>query len=140
MEPQLIRALERVRLLLDVTDALCECGGRLDLLGRHRAACPLSGLLRSRAQVIDRSFARVCREAGAIVRCNTKHKDMNVHVSAHDERAIEVFASGLALHCGAQFVEDITFRSVLTAQGRACPNASQVNSAVLTRVREDKEA
>ena len=75
-----------------------------------------------------------------MVRCSTKHKDMNVHVSAHDERAIEVFASSLALHFGAHFVVDIKFRSVLTAQGRACPNASQMNGAVLTRVREDKEA
>ena len=33
VEPQLFRALvlERLRLPLDVTDALCECGGRLDL-------------------------------------------------------------------------------------------------------------
>ena len=34
----------------------------------------------------------------------------------------------------------ITLRSVLTSQGRACPNASQVNGTVLTRAREDKEA
>ena len=42
----------------------------------------------------ERSLARVCREAGATVRCNTKLRDMNVHVPAQDERAIEVLASG----------------------------------------------
>ena len=142
VEPQLFRALvlERLRLPLDVTDASCECGSRLDLLGRHRAACPRSGRLRSRALGTERSLARVCREAGATVRCNTKLRDMNVQVPAHDERAIEVLASGLPLHHGAQLAVDITLRSALTAQGRARPNASHVNGAVLTRAREEKEA
>ena len=79
------------------------------------------------------------QEAGATVRCNTKFRDMNVHVPAQDERAIEVLAS-LPLHHGAQLVVDITLRSALTAQGRACPNASQVNGEVLMRAREDNEA
>ena len=44
VEPQLFRVLvlERLRLPLDVTDATCECGSRLDLLGRHRAP-PVTG-------------------------------------------------------------------------------------------------
>ena len=33
---------------------------------------------------------------------------MNVCVPANDQRAIEVFASGLPLHHGAQFAVDIT--------------------------------
>ena len=65
---------------------------------------------------------------------------MNVHVPAQDERAIEVLANGLPLHHGGQLAVDITLRSALTAQGRACPNASQVNGTVLARAREDKEA
>ena len=64
----------------------------------HRAACPRSGRLRSRALGTERSLARVCREARAIVRCNTKLRDMSVHVPAHDERAIEVLASGGGHH------------------------------------------
>ena len=36
--------------------------------------------------------ARVCREAGATVRCNARLRDMNVVVAAHDDRAIEVLA------------------------------------------------
>ena len=52
------------------------------------------------------TLARICREAGALVRCNTKLRDMNVAVPAADERAIEVLASGLppvpgsAVGCG----------------------------------------
>ena len=127
--------LERLRLPLDVTDASCECGSRLDL-----AACPRSVRLRSQAFGTERSLAWVCREAGATVICNTKLRDMNDLVPAHDERPIEVLVSGLPLHHGAQLAVDITLRSALTAQGRARPNASHVNGAVLTRAREEKEA
>ena len=74
VEPHLFRALvmERLRLPLDITEARCECGCRLDFEGRHRGACPRSGRLRTRAVGPERSLARVCREAGASVRCNTK--------------------------------------------------------------------
>ena len=50
----------------------------------------------------ERSLARVCREAGVSVRCNTKLRDMIVVVSAVDERSIEVLACGLPLFHGAQ--------------------------------------
>ena len=49
--------LERIRLPLDIAEARCECGGFVDSLGRHRAACPRS----------ERTLARMCREAGAVV-------------------------------------------------------------------------
>ena len=42
-----------------------------------------------------RTLARICREAGATVRMNTKLRDMNVAVEANDEWAIEVLATGL---------------------------------------------
>ena len=45
----------------------------------------------------EKTLARVCREAGAKVRCNAKLREMNVEVAATDEREIEVLASGLAL-------------------------------------------
>ena len=64
--------LERLRLPLDIAEAHCECGGFVDSLGRHRAACPRSGRLRSRAVAPERTLARICREAGAVVRCNVK--------------------------------------------------------------------
>ena len=108
--------MERLRLPLDITDARCECSCRLDFEGRHRGACPRSGRLRTRAVGPERSLARVCREAGVSVRCNTKLRDMNVAVSAMDERSIEVLASGLPLFHGAQLAIDVTLRSPLTAQ------------------------
>ena len=83
VEPQLLRTLilERLRLPLHATDARCECGAPFDELGRHRTACRRSGRLRVRAVNPERTLGRVCREAGATVRCNTKLRDMNVAVS-----------------------------------------------------------
>ena len=81
---------------------------------KKKKACPRSGLLRIRATPTERTLARVCREAGATVRCNTKLRYLNIGVSVQDERAIEVVASGLPFHHGAQFAVDITLRSATT--------------------------
>ena len=90
VKPLLFRTLvlERLRLPLSITEARCECSGSLDFRGQHRAACPRSGRLRSRAVPTERTLARVCREAGATVRRNAKLRDMNISVPATDERAI----------------------------------------------------
>ena len=109
------RLLESLPLPLKIVEAQCECGALLDEQGRHRAACPRSGRLRSRAVGPERTLARVCREAGATVRCNVRLRDMNVAVSATDMRSIEVLAIGLPLHHGAQLAVDITLRSALTS-------------------------
>ena len=76
----------------------------------------------------------------ATVRRNTKLRDMNISVPATDDRSIEVLASGLELNHGAQLAVDITVQSAVTACGRARPNASTVDGAVLTEARHDKEA
>ena len=132
VKPLLFRTLvlERLRLPLSITEARCECGGSLDFRGQHRAACPRSGRLRSRAVPTERTLARVCREAGATVRRNAKLRDMNISVPATDERAIEVLASGLELNHGAPLAVDIIVRSAVTACGRARPNASIVDGQV----------
>ena len=131
MQPNAFRTviLERLRLPLDITTSRCECGGSVDNLGRHRAACPRSGSLRARAVVPERTLARVCREAGAVVRRNVKLRDMNTTVPVHDAREIEVLASGLPMHHGAQLAVDITLRSAVNASGGACANAATVNGA-----------
>ena len=125
--------------LLEVTEASCSCEGRLDCLGRHRAACPQSGRLRARAVGPERTLARICREGGAVVRTNVKLRDMNTTVPVTDEREIEVVASGLPLRHGAQLAVDITLRSALTSDGRASTNAASVNGAALDRAQRDKE-
>ena len=64
---------------------------------------------------------------------------MNVTVRADDERVLEVLASGLPLHHGAQLAVDTTLRSALSAAGLPSPSAAPVNGAALARARRDKE-
>ena len=106
--------LKRLWLPLIVTDARC---GVLNASGQHRTACPRSGRLRP--DLSQRSAHRVCREAGATVRCNAKLRDMNVSVQPLMD-SIEVLASDLEKNHGAQLAVDITLRSALTANRRAC--------------------
>ena len=83
--------------------------------------------------------ARACREAGATVRFNTMLRDMNINVSANDQRSIEVLASGLPLHHGAQVTVDITLRCALRGCSNAHLHTATTNGAVLARARVDKE-
>ena len=141
--PQLFRVLllERLQLLLPVTEVTCEgCHSALDARGRHRAACTLSGRVKKRATPIERVLARVCREAGARVRFDAYLRDMNVDVVASDGRRIEVLAQDLPCCGGAQLAVDITLRCVLTRTGEPHRNAADVDGAVLVNARRDKEA
>ena len=96
VKPHLFRTiiLERLRLPLLITDARCECSAVLDARGQHRAACPRPGRLRSRAVPTERTLARVCREAGATVRCNAELRDMNVRVHATDDGRLRFWRQG----------------------------------------------
>ena len=109
----------RLRLPLPVPEAVCEgCGALLDVNDRHRAACPVSGRLKTRGAPTERVIARVCREAGATIRLNIMLKDMNVGVKAGDERRIEVLAQGLPLHGVAQLAVDASLRQfALSVEG-----------------------
>ena len=59
---------------------LCTCRRPLDVLGDHRAACATAGVLALRAIPLERTLARVCREAGARVAKNVRLADMNLDV------------------------------------------------------------
>ena len=133
--------LERLRLPLPLTEAVCEgCGKPLDEHGRHRAACPKTGRLKKRAGPLESALARVCREAGATVKTNVYLKDLNLGVSANDKRNVEVVALGLPLHNGAQLAVDVTLRTPLTAEGLPRPGATRVGGSVAEAARRDKEA
>ena len=132
--------LERLRLPLPLAEATCEgCGRSLDTRGSHRASCTASGRVKRRATAPERALARVCREAGAVVRTNAKLKDMNLATTVADGRLIEVLAQGLPLQAGTQLAVDITLRSVLTATGDPHPRAATVNGVVADGARRDKE-
>ena len=52
---------------------------------------------------------------------------------------IEVLATELPVHHGAQLDVDITMRCARTSPSQACPNAATENRAVLVKARADKE-
>ena len=141
-EPHHFRTLvlERMRLPLHVTEAKCECGADLDRLGRHRAACPRSGRLSTRAFGTRKDTGQDSPGGGS-------HCVMQWQAEGHGHRSvctgregkIEVLALGLPLHHGAQLTVDVTLRCALTANGEAHPNAAAEDIAVCSRARVDKE-
>ena len=64
---------------------------------------------------------------------------MNIDVVFNDERASEVFGSGLPLNCGSHLAVDITLRCALTAQGLAAANAATTDGAALMVARTDQD-
>ena len=132
--------LERLRQPLPLTHRFCEgCGELLDRRGIHRGACMRTGRLRIRAVPLERSLARVCREAGAVVHQNALFRDMNISVNANDKRQIEVLADGLPYKRGCQLACDATLRSALCSDGTARPRAHAVSGAVADGARAYKE-
>ena len=57
LEPPVMRALllRRLRLPLALAADRCRCGRQHGVLGDHRASCPRSGALRSRAGALERA-------------------------------------------------------------------------------------
>ena len=72
--------LRRLRLPLGFAPARCRCGRPLDAFGDHRAACATSGALRTRAVPVERTLARILREAGARVHMHVPLLWCQVHV------------------------------------------------------------
>ena len=91
-------AKTRFRQPLPVAPRTCrwekKCGGALESLGDHRAACPTAGVLGARGASLEWAAARVCREAGARVAYNVLLRDMNIDAPALDAGRIEVLADG----------------------------------------------
>ena len=141
MDSPVFRALllRRLRLPLPLDAAACRCRRPVDPLGDHRAACPRSGILRSRGLPLERAAARVCREAGATVACNVLVGDLNIHPDRLDDRRIEVIANGLPLWGGVQLAVDTTLVSPLDASGAARRHQRQYQGAALRLARRAKE-
>ena len=77
-----------------------------------------SGLVRRRARPLERTWARVFREAGGRVVENVYLRDMGVPgINCDDGRRLEVVATGLPLFGGVPLAVDATLISPLHADG-----------------------
>ena len=132
--------LDRVRLPLPLMISRCAgCGFVLDERGFHCSACTKSGLLRKRASPTEKMLARICREAGSVVKTNVLLRDLNITCPAKDQRQIEVIANGLPCYNGAQLAVDMTLRSSISAKGEARGRAAYENGHIADAARRDKE-
>ena len=97
----------------------CRCGGELDILGDHRAACATAGVLVRRAVPVERVVARICRGAGGRVATDVFLRELNLGLPITDARRLEVVANGLPSFHGAQVAVDVTL--VCPIQRDGCP-------------------
>ena len=85
-------------------------------------------------------MARICREAGAIVRTNVMVRDLNLGAfNRLDGRRLEIKADGLPLWRGAQLAVDTTLVSPIKADGTARRHAARRNGIALEAARRAKE-
>ena len=110
-----------------------------DRFGDHPASCNRSGLLKIPSGPIERVWARVLREGGARVRERVKLRDAGVQVPGHDDREIEIVATGLSLEHGVPVAVDATMVSPLHADGTAYAGAASRIGVALARGRKNKE-
>ena len=88
-----VTLLRRLRLPLPPTARVCRCGGELDILGDHRAACATAGVLVRRAVPVERTVAQICREAGGRVATDVFLRDLHLGLPITDARRLEVVAN-----------------------------------------------
>ena len=90
LTPERMQVALRRRLRLPLPLVARRCNGRscmqeLDALGDHWASCPVSGRLRRRGLPLERTWARVLREAGVRVQWNVMLRDTNLPGIQADE-------------------------------------------------------
>ncbi len=144
MQPLRFQVAMRRRLRWPLPLARHRCRGRAcrerqDAEGDHAASCPTSGLLKLRSRPMEKTWARIVREAGARVTENVSLFDAGVPVDPEDGRNIEIVATGLSMHRGIPLAIDATMVSPLKADGSPHPHADERPGVALGRGRRSKE-
>ena len=132
----------RLRWALPLSGGVCcrGCKRELDTLGDRAAACGMSGRIKLRSRPLEKTWARILREAGAKVRENVFLRDTAVPgIAARDGRRIEVVATGLPAARGIPIAVDCTMVSPLHADGTAWAGAADTPGVSFLRAYRDKE-
>ena len=115
------------------------CRARLDAYGHHWTACNRSGRLKLRSKPLERTWARVFREAGARVQTNVLLRNTDLPgLAANDGRMLEVVATGLPLHRGVPLGVDSTMGAPLHATGLPHPHAADTDGVAIARLERKK--
>ena len=112
----------------------------LDDYGDHLASCMLSGRVKSRATPLEKTLARICKEAGGRVLPNRPLSQMRIGVPPSDNRNIEVYVCGLDCFNGVPLVLDVTMVSPLQCNGNPHPRAEIEPGVRMKKRVERKEA
>ena len=105
------------RVPLPFSKRVCPCRSALDVLGDHA--------LGPRSVPLERTAARICREAGARVAENVLLHDLNLDAPVLDDRRLEVVANALPIWGGVQVAVDTTLVSPVRADGAPRPGADR---------------
>ena len=117
------------------------CRQTLDPLGDRAASCSVSGRIKLRSGPVEKTWARILREARARVRERVLLRDTALPgIDPEDGRHIEVVASGLPVAHGVPIAVDATVVSPLHADGTAWAHASQRPGHSFLRAYKDKES
>ena len=133
-----VTLLRRLRLPLPPTARVCRCGGELDILGDHCAACATAGVLVRRAVPVERVVAQICREAGGRVATDVFLRELNLGLPITDARRLEVVANGLPSFHGAQVAVDVRLVCPIQRDGYPRPGADTEPGLALTQAEERK--
>ena len=141
MQPHHLRIvlLRRLRLKLRLDTKRCKCGETVNVEEDHRCACSSVGKLVQRAKPLKRTWARVCREAGARILKNQALRDFDLEEAVEDDWRLEVLADNLPLWSGAQLVLDAKLVSSVYRDGTSYPQAARENGVRPTATRQRKE-
>ena len=82
-QPFRVLLVRRLRLLSPLSNRACVCGGLPDVLGHHRAACGVAG-------VVESVVEQICREIGARVSTNVVVRNLDIATRSADGRRLEV--------------------------------------------------
>ena len=107
--------------------------------GDRAAACARSGRLKRRSRPLERTWARVLREATARVKENVYLRTAGIPgIGPTDGRCVEIVASGLPIDQGVPLAVDATLVSPLRGDGRPQPGAASRPGASLRRAEQAK--
>ena len=116
------------------------CCKNLDAMGDRAAACAVSGRIKLRSGPVEKTWARILREAKCRVRENMFLRDTaEPGIDPADGRRIEIVATGLPMARGLPVVLDATMVSPLHADGTAWAKAASTPGVSFRRARKSKQ-
>jgi len=144
-----LQCLLRRRLRLPLVDGLSHCPGKthkhadgrfpLDEFGDHLCACMVSGRVQRRANLLEKAWAQVFREAGGTVVLNEKLANMRIGVHSQDKRRLEFAVYNLQYGRGIPLLCDATMVSPLTSNGIPRPKACTIPGVCLEEAEKPKQ-